>query len=144
MRSDESPNPDRSREMLKAELRSLPQPPVPAHLEALLLATVPGAKPISPRRWTARATVLGLASGACLMAVLAWRPHHGRNDPTIPVQGEPEHQEIRRPAFESTSIAAWREDPRLLDEEKLPAFTWPLVETAIPRASTSIPADLLN
>jgi hypothetical protein len=78
------------------------------------------------------------------MAVLAWRPHHGENHPTIPVPGGPAQQDIRRLAFESPSIAAWREDPRSLDEEKLPAYTWPLDETAIPRASTSIPADLLD
>jgi hypothetical protein len=144
MRSDERPNPDRSPEALEARLRALPQPPVPAHLEALLLATVPGAKPISPRRRAVRAIVLGLASAACVMAVLARRPPHGKDHPTIPVPGEPAQQDVRRLAFESTSIAAWRVDPRLLDEEKLPAFTWPLDETAIPRASTSIPADLLD
>jgi len=144
MQSDKRPNPERSREALTAQLRSLPQPPVPAHLEALLLATVPSAKPISPRRWAVRATVLGVASAACLMAVLARRPHQGKNHPTISVQGEPARPHIRRPASEYISIAAWREDPRLLDEEKLPAYTWPLDETAIPRASTSIPADLLD
>jgi hypothetical protein len=144
MQSDRRPNPDRPREALEAKLRALPQPPVPAHLEARLLATVPGAKPTSPRRWAVRATVLGVASTACLMAVLAWRPHHGEDHQTTPVPGEPTQQDIRRLAFESTSIAACREDPRLLDEGKLPAFTWPLDETAIPRASTAIPADLLD
>ena len=118
--------------------------PVPAHLEALLLTTVPVARPIAPRRRAVGATVLGVASAACLMAVLAWRPHHGKDHPTIPAQEGAAQQDIRRLAFDSTSIAARREDPRLLDEEKLPAYTWPIDETAIPRASTSIPADLLD
>ena len=144
MQCDKRPNPDRSREALKRRLRALPQPHVPAHLEARLLATVPGAKPISSRRWAVRATVLCIASAACLMAVFAWRPYHGKNHRTIPVQGEAAQQDIHWPAFESTSVAAWREDQRLLDEEKVPPFTWPLDETAIPRASTSIPADLLD
>ncbi|HKI16237.1 MAG TPA: hypothetical protein VKA15_00070 [Isosphaeraceae bacterium] len=144
MRSDKRPDPARSREALKAQLRALPQPPVPAHLEALLLATVPRAKTISPRRWAVRATVIGVASAACAIAVLIGLPHQGKNHSTIPLQGEPARPDNRRPAFESISIAAWREDPRLLDDEKLPAFTWPVDETAIPRASTSIPADLLD
>lgn len=144
MRSDESPHLDRTREVLKAQLRSLPQPSVPAHLEALLLATVPGARPIAPRRWAVRATMIGLASAACVIAVLAWHPSHGKKEPTVPVDSGPRQPAARRPAFDSISIAVRREDPRLSDEEKLPAFTWPLVETAIPRASTSIPADLLE
>jgi hypothetical protein len=145
MQSDKRPDPDRWREALKAQLRALPQPPVPAHLENLLLTTIPAARPISPRRRAVRATVvLVVAAAACLMAALAWPPHHGKNHPTIPVPGGPARQDIRRLAFESISIAARREDPRLLDEEKLPAFTWPLDETAIPRASASIPADLLD
>jgi hypothetical protein len=144
MQSDKRPNPDRSLEALKAQMRALPQPPVPPHLETLLLTTVPGAKPIATRRRAVRASVLGLAAAACLVAVLAWRPHNGKNHLTIPAPGEPAQQDIRRPAFESISIAAWREDQRLLDERNVPAFTWPLDETAIPRASISIPADLLD
>jgi hypothetical protein len=144
MQSDNRPDPARSREALKVQLRALPQPPVPGHLEALLLASVPVAKPISPRRRAVMATVLGVASAACLLAVLAWRPHHGEDHPTIPVPGRPAQQDIRQLAFEFPSIAAWREDPRSLDEEKLPSYTWPLDEAAIPRASTSIPADLLD
>jgi hypothetical protein len=77
------------------------------------------------------------------MAVLAWRQHLEKNHPITPVQEQPA-QGIRRPDFEPTSIAAWWEDQRLLDEGKLPAFTWPLDETAIPRASSPIPADLLD
>jgi hypothetical protein len=144
MRSDKRPDPDRSREALEARLRALPQPPVPAHLEALLLTTVPGARPISSRRRAGWAIVLGLASAACLMALLAWPAHHGKDHPTISVPGGPAQPDIRRLAFESTSIAALREDPRLLDEEKLPAYAWPIDEAAIPRASTPIPADLLD
>jgi hypothetical protein len=143
MQSDERPNPDPSREALKAKLRALPQPPVPAHLEALLLATVPRAMPTPPRRWAARATMLGVASAVCVMAVLAWRRDLGTNHLRTPVRGQPA-QVIRRPAIESTSVAAWRGDPRLLDEEKPPAFTWPIDDTAIPRASSPIPADLLD
>jgi hypothetical protein len=144
MQSDNGPDPARSREALEAQLRALPQPAVPAHLEALLLATVPAARPISPRRRTVRAAVLGVASAACLMGVLAWRPHHGENHPTIPVPGGPAPRDIRRLAFESPGLAAWREDLRSLEEEKLPTYAWPLDETAIPRASISIPADLLD
>ena len=87
MQSDKRPNPDRSLEALKAQLRALPQPPVPAHLEALLLASVPGANRISPRRWAARATLLAVASAVCVMAMLAWRQYLGRNNLITPVQG---------------------------------------------------------
>src|SRR5207249_4290972 len=115
MPSDKRPNPDRSPEALEAQLRALPQPPVPAHLEALLLATVPGAKPIAPGPRAVWATVLGVAAAACVMVVLARRPQHGKDHRTIPVPGEATQQDVRRPAFESTSIAAWRVDQRLLD-----------------------------
>ena len=144
MQSDKRPDPARSHGALKAQLRALPQPPVPAHLELLLLTTVPVAKPISPRRRAVWVTVLGVASTACLVAMLAWRPHHAENHSTTPVPAEPAQQDIRWLAFESPSIAAWREDRRSLDEEKLPAYFWPLDDTAIPRASPSIPADLLD
>jgi hypothetical protein len=143
MQSDKRPNPDRSLEALKAQLRALPQPPVPAHLEALLLASVPGAKLISSRRWAARATLLAVASAICVMATLAWRQYPEKNNLITRVQGQPA-QKTPRQAFASTNIAAWREDPRLLDEVKLPAFTWPIDDTAIPRASSPIPADLLE
>src|SRR5437588_428657 len=109
MPSDNRPEPDRSLETLKARLRALPQPPVPAHLEALLLATVPGAMPISPRRWAVRASLLAAALAACVMAMLAWRQHVQDSSVRTPVQGQPA-PDIRRPVVEATSIAAWRPD----------------------------------
>src|SRR4051812_48619857 len=121
MQFDKRPTSDRSRAALETQLRALPQPGVPAHLEARLLATVPTAKPISPRRWAARAALLGVASAVCVMAVIAWRQSLRDNARRITVPGQPE-QEIRRPLIQPTSIATWRPDPQLSDEEKLPAF----------------------
>jgi hypothetical protein len=144
MRPDKRSDPAGSREALKAQLRALTQPLVPAHLERRLLTTVPVSKPISPRRRAVWATLLGVASAACLMAVLAWRSHHGENHSALPVPGESAQQDIRRPAFESPRVASWWEDWQSLDEEKLPAYTWPLDESAIPRASTSIAANLFD
>jgi hypothetical protein len=144
MQSDERPDPERSREALEARLRALPQPPVPADLEALLLATIPRAKPISTFRRAVRAAALGVAAAACVVAVILGHHYLGKDHLTIPVTGEPAQQDIRRPISESMSIAAWRDDQRVLDEEKLPAFAWPVDESAIPRASTLIPADLLD
>jgi hypothetical protein len=143
MQSDKCPKPEFSRDALKAQLRALPQPPVPAHLEALLLATVPTAKPIPRRRWAARAIVFGVASAVCVMGVLAWRQDLRDNPRRITVPGQRD-QDIRQPVIETTGIAAWRQDARLLDEDKLPAFMWPIDESAIPRASSPIPADLLD
>jgi hypothetical protein len=146
MNSERRPDRDRSPEALKAQLRALPQPPVPSHLEARLLVAVPSAVRKSQRRRTVRAAflMLGVAAAACVLTMLVWRPHLGQNPGTISRRNVPAQVELRPPSFDPTSIAALRGDHRLLDEEKLPAFSWPLENAATPRALSPIPADLLD
>jgi hypothetical protein len=173
MNSDGHLNPDPSLEALKAQLRALPQPPVPSGLEARLLRCVPSSEPsfdlrntprLSPPlpplrkggkslpplrkggngRWAVGAAVVVAAAAASVLGMLAWSPRPGHNPPAISQERPAAYQEVRTPRFESTSIAALQGDHRLLDEEKLPAFAWPIENTAMIRALAPIPADLLD
>src|SRR6266481_4229426 len=76
------PNPDESSESLEARLRALPQPPVPADLEARLLGAIPAPaeRPFQRRRWAVGVGVFGPLAAACLLAVFAW-PRSDGNDP---------------------------------------------------------------
>ena len=82
MLSEKRPKPDGSPESLEARLRALPQPPVPAGLEARLLAAIPAKMPAPRQRWAVRVGVVsavGEVAAACLLAVLAWPPRETRN-----------------------------------------------------------------
>ena len=144
MHREKRPDPDRSPESLEARLRALPQPPLPADLEARLLAAIPAARPI-PRRlrgvWTG--VLVGLAA-ACLAAVLAWPRRDGRQPLPGPEKSEAAHQLSPRAPDDSADIAAWLAARGNLDEAETPTFTWPLPETPPVRLPASIPPDLLD
>jgi hypothetical protein len=155
MHPERRPNLDRSPEALEARLRALPQPPVPADLEAQLLAAIPNrtALPSRPdgsgepsymRRWSVWAGVVGALAAACLLAVLAWPRRDGKSPDPSPAPGESGHQVTPRPADDPPGITAWREARRILDGAEMPAFHWPLEETTPLTVSTSIPSDLLD
>src|SRR5262245_35332806 len=121
------PNPDRSPEALEARLRALPQPPVPADLEARLLAAIPAGRVRG--RWAVWVGVVGAVAAACLLAVLAWPGRTGKVPAPHPEPGEAAHKAPSQPAEEPVSIAAWRESRRVLDGADIPPFTWPLENT---------------
>ena len=77
MHPQKRPGPDRSPEGLEARLRALPPPPVPAELEARLLAAIPAPR----RRRPIWAGVVGVLAAACLLAALAWRGRDRHADP---------------------------------------------------------------
>jgi hypothetical protein len=54
---------------LESRLRNLPAPPIPASLEAKLLAAIPGARTARPRRWVI-AIAATCAVAACIALVL--------------------------------------------------------------------------
>src|SRR5437879_4932196 len=122
MHSDRRPNADRSPEALEARLRALPQSPVPADLEARLLATIPAERPIPPRRWAVRVGVVGALAAACLLAVLAWLGRDGKGPAPRPPTTESARKDTPRPPDASASIAAWLESRRVLDEATIPTF----------------------
>jgi hypothetical protein len=140
---EQRPNPGRSPEPLEARLRALPQPPVPADLEARLLAAIPPAGPVPRRRWAVWAGVAGALAAACLLAVLAWRGRDGKAPAPSPQKTDSARQAPSRPP-EEDGIAAWREARRVADGEELPPFTWPLDEPAPVGVATSIPPDLFE
>jgi hypothetical protein len=144
MHADSRPNPDRSSESLEARLRALAQPRVPADLEARLLATIPAEMPTPRRRWAVWAGVAASLAAASLVAMLPWP----RDDGVTPVPRPPSSDVVRqatpRPAADSASIAAWREAGRGQDGAKALTFNWPLPETSLIRAGSSIPPDLLD
>jgi len=166
MRPETPSNLGRLPESLEAKLRALPQPPVPADLEARLLATIPAEIPIPQRRWAVWAGVVGPLAAACLLAVFTGLQHDGKNP--VPGPGTrksthpvtvtrpgtsasaaapgprlPTRPTLRQPDDDS-GIAAWWAARRVLDGAELPAFTWPLQETSPIVVPTSIPADLLD
>jgi hypothetical protein len=158
MYTQKHPDAARSPESVEARLRALPQPPVPAHLEARLLAKTPLQLPVRPWRWAIWAGAVGSLAAACLLAVFVW-PRHDRKRPvpslgttqsvgqaTLPSTppGESAHQVTLRPPDDSTSIAPVLVARRALDETELPTFIWPLPATSPMRVWTSIPPELLD
>jgi hypothetical protein len=133
MHPEPHPSPDRSPDALEARLRALPPPPVPAGLEAQVLATIPGKRPVPRRRWGVWAGVATALAAACLLAVLAWRGRD-RNDP-VPRHGTEPSVHV---------VPAWPEGRRVPEGADLPPFSWPLGETSCLKGSTSIPPDLLQ
>jgi hypothetical protein len=126
-------NPDQSLEALEARLRALPPPDVPADLESRLLAAIPVAVPMRRRHWPVWVAV-GAMAAACLLAVLIWPRRY--NKPFTPIQGPPEIVEQKPP-----NLANGRD---FLGAPEMSTFTWPVNETIPLRASTSIPAYLLD
>ncbi len=166
MRPKRLPNRARSPESLEARLRALPQPSVPADLEARLLATIPAEMRIPRRRWAVWAGVAGPLAAACLLAVFAWPRGDGNRPVPRPGTGESPHPitvpspgtiasadapgaglttpPALRPSDDSADIAAWAEARRVLNGAEPATFTWPLKEKSPITASRSIPADLLD
>jgi hypothetical protein len=142
MQSERRPNPDRSAEALEARLRGLPPPPIPAGLEARLLAVIPAARRTSPRL-AVRVLLVGALAAACLLVVLAWQSRGRRVPDPSPAKQHSAQRVIPRPLDNDASIAAWQ-SRQVLDDPKMPPFAWPLEETWPIRAATSIPPDLLN
>ena len=163
------PNADRP-ESLEAQLRALPPPPVPADLEARLLAAIPAELPAARRRGTGwvgfrrgAAWGVGAVAAACLLVVLLW-PKRDRKEPIPEASGvasAPEasgvasaprdpvapapgvRKEITQPPDQSLAVRLQAQ--RTLDETALPPFTWPVQEAATPvTIATTIPADLLD
>jgi hypothetical protein len=107
------------------------------------------------RGWAAWTVVL---AAACLLVVVAWRESRIRQvtpDPApkgsvrevavpSPETKLPGHEAAHQPPASADRIAAWRVTQRLWDGTDLPAFTWPLEESAPLRASLSIPPELLE
>jgi ferric-dicitrate binding protein FerR (iron transport regulator) len=143
MHPERRPNRDRSPEALEARLRALPQPLVPADLEARLLANIPRVLPIPRRRWGVWAGAVGALAAACLLAVLAWSARDGKNSDPSSGPGQSATQVTPRPLDDSANIT-WRQARRDLDEAEMSTFTWPLPETSPIRLLTSIPPDLLD
>jgi hypothetical protein len=141
MHPERRPNPGRSPEPLEARLRALPRLPVPAGLEARLLAAVPAARPAPRRRWGVWAGVAGALVAACLLAVLAWPKGDGKGPgPEVSV---PTPRVTPRPTDDSADLAALLKARRDLDEAETTPFSWPLPETP-PVTAASIPPDLLD
>ncbi len=143
MHPERRPNPERSPEALEARLRALPRPPVPAGLEARLLAAIPAERPVVRRR-AIRFVAAGALAAACLLAVLAWPRRDGEKSiPSLPT-GESVRQVITRPPDDGAGVPTWREARRVLDGAEMPPFTWPIEETSPIAVSTSLPPDLLD
>ena len=140
MHPQRRPDPDRTPEALAARLRALGAPPVPAGLEARLLADIPAERPTARRRWAVAAGLVGALAAACVLALLAWPRRDVQRSPgTSPVV----RQHTPRPP-DDDRIVGWREARQVLDVTATPTFNWPLQETPPLRRSTSIPPDLLN
>jgi hypothetical protein len=128
---------------MEERLRALPQPGVPAGLEARLLATIPKKSSIRWRPWAVCVGPGGALAAACLLLMLAW-PGHNRLDPArSDGQSKTVHEVTPRSPADSARVAALSFARRDLDEAEPARFVWPLPETARTRV-TLIPADLLN
>ncbi len=151
MHSEEELKPDPSLEALAARLRALPEPSVPAGLEARLLAAVSTARQAQVssvavkdnsdgQAWFALvSTVLALAIVG-LLAVFAWQGR-GDNGVAVTAAAPPmEHNSVST-ADELTGIALSPLDRRMLSG--LSAFHWPVEETR-PANVSVLRGDLLD
>jgi len=155
MHSEEDPKPDPSLEALAARLRALPEPPVPANLEARLLAAIASGQParVSPviaedsasrrQAWLAVAgTVLALAMVG-LLAIFVWQGR-GDNGLVSVTDAAPAEQNSISAADEWTGIALSPIDQRILSASNVSSFRWPIQETRPAKASSTIRGDLLD
>jgi hypothetical protein len=144
MQHERRPNPDQSPESLEVRLRALPQPPVPASLEARLLAAVPTTRPIQPRRRLLWIGVVAALAAACLLVVLAWPRRHSTDSvPSVPASHSAQ-QVVPRQAEDSARVAQLPQIRRVVEDPDLPAFNWPLEKASPGRVSTATLSDLLN
>jgi hypothetical protein len=131
-------------ESLEARLRALPQPKAPARLKARLMVGIPKARPVqrrSPISWITVVCSLAVVASFVVLAVLTW----DRREPTpAPVTSRTVVPVSPRPIDDTADGAQWLEARRVLNGAELSPFAWPLEETSPVRASTSIPADLLD
>ena len=136
--------PERSEkpDSLEARLRRLPPPPVPADLEARLLAGIAAKPMIRQWRWTRWIGGVSALAAACLLIVLAWPKGEGqkavldskdRVTTTSPTPSVP-------PRSPQGTLKVQR-DP---DDLQLPPFSWPVEETTHVTLTSSMPSDLLN
>jgi hypothetical protein len=129
------------RESLEARLRALPQPATPADLEARLLAGISAPQPIVRRSqaiWIAAICSLAAVTLLAMFALLG--PSRNERNPSPTTNQNVQPQEID----DSTNAAPWLQVRNGLNGSESTAFTWPLEEISPMRASTSIPADLLD
>jgi hypothetical protein len=143
MHPERRPNPGRSPDALAARLRALPRPPVPAGLEARLLAAIPAGRPVPRRHWAVWIGAVGALAAACLLAVLAWLGRDAINPAPKPGAIESVRQDTPRPP-DAAGVPAWLAARRILDGAEPPPFTWPVPESPPVTLSTSIPPDLLD
>jgi hypothetical protein len=117
----------------------LPQPAVPADLEARLLAAIPAARSMPSRRWAI--WVVALAA-ACVLIALVWRGRDGGRGtvPNDPTSSSDRQVTPRLPERRDRRPDADREP----DLVTMPAFVWPIEETSPMRVSTPISPDLLD
>jgi hypothetical protein len=128
-------------ESLETRLRALPPLPVPAELEACLLAAIPTEIPCqepiadsSRRRWISWAGLAGALAAACLLVMLVWLRNHGKE--TELVKKNEGSSSNGNPSLNREA----RQDPGA----SLGTFNWPLEESSPMLASTAIPPDLLD
>lgn len=155
MHSDEEPKPDPSLEALAARLRAMPEPPVPAGLEARLLAAVSASRPVrvSPlaanasadrQAWFALAsTVLALAMVG-LLAVLAWRGRGDVGSISVTATSPPADHNSLSAADDWAAIGMSPIDRRILSQSGLSSFRWPVQEHPPAKGPRSIRGDLLD
>jgi hypothetical protein len=155
MQTDD-PKSDPPLEALASRLRSLPEPPVPADLEARLLRAISRATParvsteVAPlsaerkQEWFAlAATVLALAMVG-LLAIFAWRDR-GENDAVSVAQtSQPPSANASSDLDDLNDVVMSPIDRRILSGAGLSSFNWPVQEIPPARASSAIPTDLLN
>jgi hypothetical protein len=154
------PNQDGSLEVLAARLQALPQPPVPADLEARLLAAMPPEMLIQPRqlqggaaseeRGTIRfsrrgwAVWVGALAAACFLVVFTRPARDGKSPVPIP-PGDGQEVRVRpKPSGASDSVAEWWMVRGNLDVAESKTFSWPIQEKSPITVSTAIPPDLFE
>ena len=166
MQSQESPHPDPSLRAVEARLSALPEPAVPAGLEARLLAAIPAKVTIDPvtsrvatnvrtdvsidakvvrQGWVAVASAILALAVVCLLAVFASRGRDGGESlvaiHNVSLTASPNRS---LPLDELTDIVLSPLDERILHRAGLSTFRWPIQEPPPVKASYSIPRDLLD
>jgi hypothetical protein len=152
MHSPENPKPGQSPEALEARLRALPDPPVPAGLEARLLAAIPTTVatgvpvgvPVARQEWFAVASTIGALAAVCLLAIFA--RHAGDDTSEVPGHrvSPPPAQISSQPANEFAGVVLSPIDSRILKGAGMSTFRWPIQEISPIRASPSVPRGLLD